>query len=97
MDPDWDFYLYQSPPILKYTSQNWFKSLEESELVPNALLYFSLTDKSKKLKFFNLAALESKIKGFVNVTLIESWDTYENLNWLSKAKSLICLIIYISS
>ena len=39
VDPSWDFYLFQTPPVQKVTPQNWSKSLEESDMVPNALLY----------------------------------------------------------
>lgn len=40
VDPTWDFYLYQTPPVQKITQYVWNKSLEDSEMVPNTLLYF---------------------------------------------------------
>jgi len=44
VNPNWDFYLYMTPPVQKITSYNWNKTLEEAEMVPNMLLYFG-TDK----------------------------------------------------
>jgi len=40
VNPNWDFYLYQTPPVQKITQYNWTKTLEEAEMVPNVLLYF---------------------------------------------------------
>lgn len=46
MNPNWDFYLYQTPPVQKITQYNWSRTLEEAEMVPNVLLYFG-TDQRK--------------------------------------------------
>lgn len=58
IDPQLDFYLYRTPPIQKFTPQNWLMTLEEADLVPNAILYFALEDKQKEASMTEFVKLK---------------------------------------
>ena len=74
MDPNWDYYLFVTPPLQKITSKNWGLSLNEFECVPSGIFYFALTDRGNHNELFNISLtllfgkkdLEAKIKKFVH-------------------------------